>query len=87
MENFRMNTDDFKDLENYIGPRKVKARRIRAINGNLIILEWSDSKAFTVSDEFLKKFNPKAGDYFIVYEDNSEGVLPRDTFESLYIKT
>lgn len=65
----------------YKSHKEVRAVQIQEISGTVIIPEGPYA-AFTVSEQYLKKHDPKAGGYFVVYEGGYESFSPAGPFES-----
>lgn len=73
-----------QQLPRYRSHKIVSAIQIRAIDGNVIVPEEPEYQNFTVSDEYLAKHSPKAGGYFVQYNDGYTSFSPAEAFESGY---
>lgn len=63
---------------------KIKEVIVQPANGHMIVPEDPHYAAFQISNEFLEKHDPKAGGYFVVYEDGYQSFSPAEAFESGY---
>ena len=54
--------------------------------GALIYPEEKGYAAFRVDKEYLEKHKPKAGGYYVVYEDGYKSFSPAEPFEKGYSK-
>ena len=57
-------------------------------DGTLILVPEDESRfaPFRVSREYVRKHAPKAGGYYVVYEDGYTSFSPADAFESGYTR-
>lgn len=73
-----------KQLPKYKSHKTVQAVQIRMLDGNIIVPEDEHIDPFTVSDEYLAKHSPKAGGYFVQYDDGYQSFSPAEAFENGY---
>ncbi len=81
-------------MPQYQSHKKVWALKIKAVNSDRALngsgvdhsLTFEDTRYAPrqVSPEYIQKHNPKAGGYFVVYEDGYESWSPAAAFESGY---
>ena len=63
---------------------EIKNKRIDTISTVLIIPENNDAPSFHVDAEYLNKYNPKPGGYFILYKDGCQSYFSKEDFEDRY---
>ncbi len=63
---------------------KIKQVELRPANGHIIHPVDDGYAPFEVSDEYVRRHNPQAGGYFVVYEDGYRSWSPAEAFESGY---
>ena len=64
---------------------KAKEDGDRETDGSAMIFPEDKSYApFKVNHEYVRKHNPKAGGYYVVYDDGYKSWSPADAFESGY---
>lgn len=71
--------------------KKVRAARIKSItpgsDGTGRIVPHDEGvHAFTVSKAYMDKHQPKAGGYWVLYDDGYESWSPRNAFEDGYTR-
>lgn len=77
------------DLSKYRCHKEVWALKIEGtvlrLNGDMTITPENDEYApFNVSAEYVEKYNPVPGGYWVRYEDGYESFSPLDVFEDGY---
>ncbi len=81
-----------REMPRYKCTKEVHALKIQSVdvnpdNGVTIIMPEDEGYAsFAVSEEYAKKHNPKAGGYYVVYEDGYNSWSPKEAFENGYVK-
>lgn len=75
------------DIPQYRSHKTVRAIKIMALQINasgqaMIAPEGVEHASFHVNAEYVKKHNPKAGGYYVRYEDGYESWSPAEAFES-----
>ena len=87
-----MDTTAQRELPKYRSHKQVWALKIKEVvsNGGIsdgaIIPENNEFGPIPVSGEYLKKHQPKAGGYYVVYPDGYKSWSPAEAFESGYSK-
>jgi hypothetical protein len=71
--------------------KQVHAVKIHAIevvgdDCEITIIPEGDAPEFQVTPEWYKKHQPRAGGYFVVYEDGYESFSPAKAFEEGYFE-
>jgi hypothetical protein len=67
-----------------VGALKIKA--VQSIDGYRIIPEDAGYAPVKVSAEYWDKHRPKAGGYYVVYDDGYKSYSPAEAFESGYTR-
>ena len=80
-----------REMPRYKCYKEVHALKIAAVElldyGARITPEEGDLYApFTVSQVFLRKHDPKAGGYYVVYADGYKSFSPAEAFEKGYTR-
>lgn len=73
-------------LPMYTCHKQIGALKIKTIIGNTIVPEDEGYAPLEVSHEYLMKFEPIAGGYYVVYEDGYKSFSPAHAFEKGYTK-
>jgi len=76
---------DVSKLQEYRSHKVVRACKIKSVKlkpGGSAIITPSKGKKFAVSHLYVKKHNPIAGGYFVVYEDGYQSWSPGDVFDA-----
>lgn len=96
-----MNTNEIsasREMPRYLCHKKVWALKIAAIeyprrdpdqesDGSALIVPSEDGYApFAVDGQYMGKHKPKAGGYYVVYDDGYKSFSPAEAFESGYTK-
>ena len=84
----------FKKMPKYKCHKVVAAVKIKYLkideyaknDGAMVVPTDGSLEDFPVSQEFINKHKPKAGGYYVVYEDGYQSYSPADAFESGYTK-
>ena len=84
----------FRKMPKYKCHKVVAAVKIKYLkidleggcDGAMVVPTDGRLEYFPVSQEFLDKHKPKAGGYYVVYEDGYESYSPAEPFESGYTK-
>ncbi len=72
-------------LAKYKCHKEVHASKIRMISSNLLFLEnFPPDAPLEVPYEYIEKHKPKAGGYYVLYEDGYPSFSPPEAFESGY---
>lgn len=66
--------------------KHVKIDEEGGCNGAMIVPTDDSLEDYPVSQEFFNKHKPKAGGYYVVYEDGYESFSPAEPFEDGYTK-
>lgn len=79
------------EMPKYRCHKQVHALKIRDLRTNpdgsiFIVPEESGYAPFEVSAEFVRKHQPQAGGYYVVYEDGYTSYSPAKPFEDGYTK-
>jgi len=79
------------EMPRYRSHKEVWALKIKEViviyqstEGHRIVPEDPRYAPIPISDEYLKKHDPKAGGYYVVYPDGYESWSPAEAFESGY---
>jgi hypothetical protein len=75
-----------RQLPRYQCHKKVWALKIAAINGTTITPADDGYASFEAPPEYIVKHEPKAGGYYVVYEDGYKSFSPAEAFESGYTR-
>ncbi len=92
-----MNEEVCTEMPKYSCHKQVHALKIKDVVPNSIFGDESDGRMilvpeekefapFVVSREYVKKHNPVAGGYYVVYEDGYKSFSPAQAFESGYTR-
>lgn len=78
-----------KELPQYRSHKTVRALKIQSIipvmDGSATIIPEDDRfPPFSVDAEYVKKREPKAGGYYVVYQDGYKSWSPAEAFEEGY---
>ena len=82
-------------LPQYECHKVVGALKIKAVLGPVedngeYVLTFDDpgyeAAAYAVSADYVRKHNPQAGGYYVVYEDGYQSWSPAEAFEGGYIR-
>lgn len=78
-----------KELPEYQCHKKVRALKIESIGHRPggAILHFHDFDPIRVDQTYVERNDPKAGGYYVVYEDGYQSFSPAQAFESGYTKT
>lgn len=85
--------ETIKTIEAYKLPKYQSHKRVNAVlierlkthlDGTATITPAGELPPFQVSWEYVKKHNPQAGGYYVVYEDGYASWSPKDAFEKGY---
>lgn len=80
-----MTTSNSIEMPKYQCHKIVHALKIRCIVNDILTPENYDRYApFVLSEDFIKKFNPQPGGYYVVYEDGYKSYSPAEAFEKGY---
>jgi len=93
-------SDVLRDLPLYVCHKKVRALKLQKvkIDGPIPRNQESDGmsatlvpvekgfKAVRVTKGYLEKHNPRAGGYYVLYQDGYKSYSPADAFEGGYTK-
>ena len=81
------------EIPKYKCHKEVRAAKITAIkehpnvgNGSQDLIFGEIGGMMPISDEWVKKFNPIVGGYFVIYEDGYTSFSPNKAFENGYTK-
>ncbi len=90
-----------REMPKYQSHKKVWALKIKEVfldsvlaqtqqrettGGALIVPVEEGYAPFTVNAEYVRKHDPKAGGYYVVYDDGYKSWSPAEAFESGYTK-
>jgi hypothetical protein len=76
------------ELPKYVCHKEVHAAKITGVNKEALLLIFGEINSHIMVDsDWLKRFAPEAGGYFVVYEDGYTSFSPAEAFESGYTKT
>ena len=84
--------DTNREMPRYRCHKEVWALKIESITGNesdgsaVIVPEDAGYAEFTVDAAYLRKHNPQAGGYYVVYKDGYKSFSPADAFEDGYAR-
>jgi hypothetical protein len=86
-----METTVEAEMPRYRSHKEVWALKIKAIEvldhgGAVITPEESGYAQFGVGSAYVAKHQPKAGGYYVVYEDGYKSFSPADAFEGGYTR-
>ena len=74
-----------RDMQRYKPHKEVYALKIaiieHCVGGALFTAADKDYGTFEVSSEYVKKYSPQAGGYYVVYRDGHESWSPGLAFE------
>lgn len=75
-----------KELPRFQCHKKVGALKIKYVDSvNCVIVpEDAAYQPFTVDRDYIVRFNPQPGGYFVEYEDGYQSFSPAEAFESGY---
>lgn len=75
-----------QEMPRYKSHKEVNALKIELVQIPSRTLHFHDKRFSprSVSREYYEKHNPKAGGYYVVYEDGYESWSPGDVFEAGY---
>lgn len=71
-------------LPQYESIKLIGALNILDIRGNWIIPKQKEYDLFRVSDEYMQKYEPKVGGYYLRDDDGNESYLPLEKFNGNY---
>ncbi len=91
------NMDDKAEMPKYRSHKEVWALRILEVldpvlpgqesDGSRLILPADEGFApFRVEHDYVRKHNPQAGGYYVVYQDGYKSWSPAEAFESGYTR-
>ena len=72
------------ELPLYKCHKQVRALKIKDVTGCTITPAEAEYAAFEVPAEMYLRYTPKAGDYYVVYEDGYKSFSPAKAFEDGY---
>lgn len=79
-----------RQLPQYQCHKKVWALKIKSIKaepqGWTVTPEDEGFAPFVVDSDYVKKHNPRAGGYYVVYDDRYKSYSPAEAFESGYTR-
>lgn len=74
-----------REMPKYQSHKKVWALKIKKISHGNVLHPFEDEyAAFEVDEEYMVKHDPKAGGYYVVYEDGYKSFSPAEAFEAGY---
>jgi hypothetical protein len=71
-------------MPSYKCHKTVKALQISDIFGTNLVFQNGDFGPLEMPPEWMDKHQPKAGGYYVVYEDGYESYSPQKAFEEGY---
>ncbi len=86
-----MSTDCAREMPRYSYHKEVHALKIKSItildNGDGVIFPEDEGFAsFQVDKDYMNRYKPVAGGYYVADEDGDKSFSPSDTFEAGYTK-
>lgn len=73
-----------KAMPKYICAKQVYAFQIHDTQGNWIMPEEKGYDRFLVPDEYIKKYNPEPGGYYLIFSDGRQSYLPEKIFNEFF---
>ena len=74
------------EMPRYKCHKEVHALKIAAVGGLTIFPAEPGYRSFEVTSGFVDKHQPKAGGYYVVYEDGYQSFSPAQAFEEGYTR-
>lgn len=72
------------EMPKYKSHKEVWALKIKSVDATTVTPEDAGYAPFEVPEQYIAKRDPKAGGYYVVYEDGYQSFSPAEAFESGY---
>ena len=72
------------EMPKYKSHKEVWALKIKSVDATTVTPEDAGYAPFEVPEQYIAKHDPKAGGYYVVYEDGYQSFSPAEAFESGY---
>jgi hypothetical protein len=84
-------TDTQMEMPKYTCHKQVWALKIESVNERMdgsakLCIEDEGFASIEVNEAYMRKHQPEAGGYYVVYKDGYKSFSPADAFESGYTK-
>ena len=75
-----------RKMPRYQCHKQVHALKIAAFDGAIITPADEGYAPFVVTEDYVRKHNPEAGGYYVVYDDGYKSFSPAKAFEEGYTR-